>query len=118
MGLSLIHSQKWQVLDDKIMPNKEAHEKYNEYFKLYKSIYQHLKEDMKQLTKIRQPQICLLYTSYENAYWAGVMSKLEQILKDEGYDATIVGCEENSAKQIEQIENFITSGCDLIMRCV
>lgn len=53
--------------------------------------------------------------NYENAYWAGVMSKLEQILKDEGYDATIVGCEENSAKQIEQIENFITSGCDLIM---
>ena len=45
--------KKWQVLDDKIMPNKEAHEKYNEYFKLYKSIYQHLKEDMKQLTKIR-----------------------------------------------------------------
>ena len=29
--------------------------------------------------------------NYENAYWAGVMSKLEQILKDEGYDATIVG---------------------------
>lgn len=36
------------------------------------------------------------------------MSKLEEILKNEGYDATIVGCEENSAKQIEQIENFIT----------
>ena len=53
--------------------------------------------------------------NYENAYWAGVMSKLEEILKDEGYDATIVGCEEDSAKQIEQIENFITSGCDLIM---
>lgn len=51
----------------------------------------------------------------ENAYWAGVMSKLEQIAKDAGYDITIVGCEENAAKQIEQIENFITSGCDLIM---
>ena len=60
-------------------------------------------------------KIGITIQNYENAYWAVVMSKLEQILKDEGYDATIVGCEENSAKQIEQIENFITSGCDLIM---
>lgn len=60
-------------------------------------------------------KIGITIQNYENAYWAGVMSKLEQILKDEGYDATIVGCEENSAKQIEQIENFITAGCDLIM---
>ena len=60
-------------------------------------------------------KIGITIQNYENAYWAGVMSKLEQILKDEGYDATIVGCEENSAKQIEQIEKFITSGCDLIM---
>lgn len=60
-------------------------------------------------------KIGITIQNYENAYWAGVMSKLEQILKDEGYDATIVGCEEDSAKQIEQIENFITSGCDLIM---
>lgn len=60
-------------------------------------------------------KIGITIQNYENAYWAGVMSKLEEILKEEGYDATIVGCEENSAKQIEQIENFITSGCDLIM---
>lgn len=44
-------------------------------------------------------KIGITIQNYENAYWAGVMSKLEQILKDEGYDATIVGCEENSAKQ-------------------
>ena len=60
-------------------------------------------------------KIGITIQNYENAYWAGVMSKLDKILKDEGYDATIVGCEENSGKQIEQIENFITSGCDLIM---
>lgn len=60
-------------------------------------------------------KIGITIQNYENAYWAGVMSKLDQILKDEGYEATIVGCEENSGKQIEQIENFITSGCDLIM---
>ena len=60
-------------------------------------------------------KIGITIQNYENAYWAGVMSKLEEILKEEGYDATIVGCEENSANQIEQIENFITCGCDLIM---
>lgn len=60
-------------------------------------------------------KIGITIQNYENAYWAGVMSKLEELLEKEGYDATIVGCEENSAKQIEQIENFITSGCDLIM---
>ena len=60
-------------------------------------------------------KIGITIQNYENAYWAGVMSKLDQILKDNGYEATIVGCEENSGKQIEQIENFITAGCDLIM---
>ena len=60
-------------------------------------------------------KIGITIQNYENAYWAGVMSKLDKILKDEGYEATIVGCEENSGKQIEQIENFITAGCDLIM---
>mgnify|MGYP000450011378 CR=1 FL=1 len=33
------------------MPDEENHKKYNEYFRLYKSIYNHLKEDMKDLTK-------------------------------------------------------------------
>lgn len=60
-------------------------------------------------------KIGITIQNIENAYWAGVMSKLEDILEENGYEATIVGCEENSAKQIEQIENFITSGCDLIM---
>ncbi len=32
--------KKWQVLDEKIMPNEENHKKYNEYFRLYKSIYE------------------------------------------------------------------------------
>lgn len=45
--------QKWQVLDKKILPNEENHKKYNEYFKLYKSTYEHLKEDMKVLTTLR-----------------------------------------------------------------
>ncbi|WP_346662461.1 FGGY-family carbohydrate kinase [uncultured Merdimonas sp.] len=45
--------KKWQVLDEKIMPDEENHKKYNEYFKLYKNIYNHLKDDMKELTRIR-----------------------------------------------------------------
>lgn len=44
--------KKWQVLDEKIMPNAENHEKYNEYYRLYKDVYQHLKGDMKELTRI------------------------------------------------------------------
>ena len=43
------------------------------------------------------------------------MSKLQEILDENGYEATIVGCEENASTQISQIENFITSGCDMIM---
>ena len=43
-------------------------------------------------------KIGITIQNYENAYWAGVMSKLDKILKDEGYEATIVGCEENSGK--------------------
>lgn len=50
--LSYDDVKKWQVLDDKIMPNQENHRKYNDYYKVYKSIYQNLKTDMKTLTSI------------------------------------------------------------------
>lgn len=46
--------KKWQVLDKEIKPNEENHKKYNEYFRLYKNIYNHLKEDMKDITKIEE----------------------------------------------------------------
>lgn len=60
-------------------------------------------------------KIGITIQNLNNAYWAGVMSKLESLLKDNGYDVTIVDCEENSGTQVSQIENFITSGVDLIM---
>ncbi|WP_394924534.1 FGGY-family carbohydrate kinase [uncultured Robinsoniella sp.] len=44
--------KQWQVLDEKIMPNQQNHEKYNDYYAVYQSIYEHLKEDMKKLSKI------------------------------------------------------------------
>jgi len=50
--LSYEEVKKWQVLDEKIMPIKENHQKYNEYYLVYKSIYKNLKSDMKTLTKI------------------------------------------------------------------
>lgn len=53
--------------------------------------------------------------SLRNAYWAGVMSALEEELSADGAEYTIVACDDNSATQIGQIENFISSGCDLIM---
>ena len=60
-------------------------------------------------------KIGITIQSLSNAYWAGVMGKLETLLKDGGYEYTLVDCEDNSATQVGQIENFITSGCDLIM---
>lgn len=50
--LSYDDVKKWQVLDDKIMPNQENHRKYNDYYMVYKSIYHNLKADMKTLTSI------------------------------------------------------------------
>lgn len=44
--------KKWQVLDEKIMPDQQNHEKYNAYYGVYQSIYENLKEDMKKLSKI------------------------------------------------------------------
>ncbi len=44
--------KKWQVLDKKIMPNADNHKQYNEYFKLYKSFYHNMKDDMKSMSEI------------------------------------------------------------------
>lgn len=53
--------------------------------------------------------------SLSNAYWAGVMGKLEEEMDAKGWDYTIVDCENNAGTQVGQVENFIISGCDLIM---
>lgn len=49
--------QKWQVLDEKIMPDPRQHEIYNEYYGIYQSVYQNLKEDMEKLTRAANPGI-------------------------------------------------------------
>lgn len=53
--------------------------------------------------------------SLENSFWAGVFGEVEKLIKEKGWDYTILSCEDNSAKQISQIENFITNEVDLIM---
>nr|WP_243109919.1 FGGY-family carbohydrate kinase [Clostridium sp. E02] len=45
--------KKWQVLDEKIMPDAKNHETYNQYFNIYKSMYENLKKNMKQLSDIK-----------------------------------------------------------------
>lgn len=53
--------------------------------------------------------------SLENSYWAGVFGEVEALLKDKGWEYTILACNDNSATQIQQIENFVTNQVDLIM---
>lgn len=44
--------KKWQVLDEKIMPNPENQKKYEAYFKLYKNFYHSMKDTMKEMTEV------------------------------------------------------------------
>ncbi|MDD6448668.1 MAG: sugar ABC transporter substrate-binding protein, partial [Lachnospiraceae bacterium] len=67
------------------------------------------------LSALKGKKIGITIQSLENVYWAGVMSALEDVLKANGADYNIVSCEDNSTKQISQIENFISAGDDLIM---
>lgn len=60
-------------------------------------------------------KIGITIQSLKNDYWAGVMSKLQDQMKEKGYECTVIDCENNAATQVSQIENFITTGCDLIM---
>lgn len=53
--------------------------------------------------------------SLENSYWAGVFGEVESLIKEKGWDYTILSCNDNSATQIQQIENFVTNEVDLIM---
>ena len=67
------------------------------------------------LSVLSGKKIGITIQSLENAYWAGVMTALEEVLVANGANVTIVACDDSSATQIGQVENFISSGCDLIM---
>ena len=53
--------------------------------------------------------------SLKNAYWIGVMAALEDVMESYGADCKIVSCNDSAAVQQEQIEAFISEGCDIIM---
>ncbi len=61
------------------------------------------------------PKVGITIQSLENSYWAGVFGEVQKLMKDKGWDYTVLGCKDNSATQIQQIENFITNDVDLIM---
>ena len=67
------------------------------------------------LSILEGKKIGITIQSLENAYWAGVMTALQEQLDELGANTTIVACGGSSATQIGQVENFISSGCDLIM---
>ncbi len=50
-----------------------------------------------------------------NQVWAQQMDAIQKAAKEDGHEATVVECEENANTQIDQIENFITSGTDIII---
>lgn len=53
--------------------------------------------------------------SLSNQVWAGACSTMKEKAEAEGNELVYNSCDDNSAKQIEQIENYISSGCDVIM---
>ena len=67
------------------------------------------------LSSLKGKKLGITIQSLQNAYWAGVMTALGEILQAAGAEYTIVGCNDSSATQISQIENFVSAGCDLIM---
>lgn len=67
------------------------------------------------LSTLSGKKIGVTIQSLQNAYWAGVMTALQEVVEANGGQITIVACDDSSATQIGQIENFVSSKCDLIM---
>lgn len=53
--------------------------------------------------------------SLNNQVWAATCANMQTNAEAAGNELTYMSCDDNSAKQIEQIENYISSGCDVIM---
>lgn len=49
--------KSWQILDEKVQPNPKAHKLYSQYYTLYHSVYQNLKEDMKTIAALANNKI-------------------------------------------------------------
>lgn len=53
--------------------------------------------------------------SLSNPTWAGYCQAIEKKIKAQGGSFNFVACESNAGKQITQIENFVSSGVDVII---
>ncbi|MHB1314710.1 MAG: FGGY-family carbohydrate kinase [Christensenellales bacterium] len=51
--LSLSQIRKWNVMDKKVEPNKDANKIYNEYYKLYHKLYADLQKNMEVMTELK-----------------------------------------------------------------
>lgn len=63
-------------------------------------------------SKIR---IGMTVQSLSNPTWAGYCQAIEKEVKAQGGSLNYVACESNAGKQITQIENFVSSGVDVII---
>jgi sugar (pentulose or hexulose) kinase len=46
-------AKEWAEYSEPVEPSQENHERYMEYFALYKQLYEHVKEDFKELAQLR-----------------------------------------------------------------
>jgi xylulokinase len=46
-------AQEWAEYIEPMEPNVKNHERYMEYFELYKQLYEHLQDDFQELARIR-----------------------------------------------------------------
>jgi len=60
-------------------------------------------------------KIGLAIQTLGNQVWAQQMDTIQKLAEADGHSVTVVECNENANTQIDQIENFITSGCDVIV---
>ncbi|MCR5792049.1 MAG: sugar ABC transporter substrate-binding protein [Lachnospiraceae bacterium] len=67
------------------------------------------------LSSLKNKKIGITIQSLDNAYWAGVMAGLEEVLEANGADYKLITCDQNVDTQIGQIENFITHEYDFIL---
>lgn len=60
-------------------------------------------------------KIGLAIQTLGNQVWAQQMDAIQKAASEDGNEATVVECNENANTQMNQLENFITSGCDIII---
>ena len=57
---------------------------------------------------------CAIQTM-SNQVWAQQMDEIQKRGKEDGYEVTVVSCDENANTQMNQLENFVTSDVDIII---